>query len=428
MSSGLITITGRTNVGKSSLFNVLTGTDNAIVSRTDGYTLDYQEGACFSGSMTTTLFDTAGLFHEDNFNNKVKNDVFSIIKSSDLVLFVVDASDGLVPLDKVILKEIRKLNSNIVLIINKVDKSKSLENIPDFAELGISKKISISAKAKTNINEVKKEIKNYAIDIKDFSKDLDILIIGKPNVGKSTLTNALLGQNRQMIKNEPGTTKDCIKIPVKKYGINFNVIDSPGIKKKAKTKAADEKITYLKVLKNLQFCNAVIMIIDAEKGITDQDLVILNKISEIGRPCIIAVNKCDLLKNQDIKNLKNNILLRLNFLSYIPFCLISAQKKKNIKNLITLLYKIHKKSNKEFTTSALNKVLEFAISNHQPPALKGKKIKIKYIHQGGKSPIRIIAHGNYLNKVSKNYKKYLERVFREKLKIEGAPIFFDLKN
>ena len=433
--SNIVTLVGRPNVGKSTIFNKFTKTNNAIVADTPGYTRDCQSGICTFKEKTFHLIDTAGLFFkEGEISDVVEANTFESIIDSDIIMFIVDAQQGLVSSDLEIAKKIRKLQKKIYFIINKIDLAQKELSISEFSELGFENTILISAKTGEGITNTLESITSEINDIPEeyLQNDLEkpnISILGKPNVGKSTLVNFLFGSGKQITENKPGTTRDCIKIPIKKFGYDFNIVDTPGVRRKSKTKSNFlEVIGIIKTLKTVEASDIVILLIDSLDGITDQDLNLIGRVIEIGKPAIIALNKIDNLDSYKQDLLNAGIDKKLKFINHIPILRISAKTGQGVKKLLESTMQIQKISKKSISTSLLNDIVKKAITEHQPPSYGGKPIKIKYVHQGGNNPLRLILHGSYVDKLSKDYLRYLSNFIRKRVDLLGLTIIFDLKN
>ena len=429
--NNIVTLVGRPNVGKSTIFNKITKTNNAIVADIPGYTRDCQQGIGKYEEKKFFIVDTAGLFfREDDVSNISEANTYEAITESDSIMFVVDGQEGLVSSDIEIANNIRKLQKKIFLVINKIDKVQRDVVISEFSELGFDDLTLVSGKNGSGIKEISKKIVNTIPEnsIIEENNDFNLAILGKPNVGKSTLVNSFLGKEKQITKNQPGTTRDCIKIPVSKYGYSFNIVDTRGIRKKSKTKNHIEIIGVIKTLKTIEASDVVIVLIDSMDGITDQDLSLIGSVMELGKPALIALNKIDAADDYQEHLLSYGIDTKLKFINYVPILKISALKKIGLKKLLTTAINIFKNSSKSINTSLLNDIVQKAIIEHQPPAFSGKRIKIRYVHQGGNNPIRLIIHGTYVDKLSKDYLRYLSGFIRKKIELTGVTIFFELRS
>jgi len=429
--NNIVTLVGRPNVGKSTIFNKITKTNNAIVADVPGYTRDCQQGIGKFEEKKFFIVDTAGLFfREDEVSNISEANTYEAITESDLIMFVVDGQEGLVSLDVEIANDLRKLHKKIFLVVNKIDKVQKDIVISEFSELGFEDITLVSGKNGSGIKEISRKIANAIPEnlTIDGDNDFNLSILGKPNVGKSTLVNAFLGKEKQITQNQPGTTRDCIKIPVTKYGHNFNIVDTPGVRKKSKTKNHIEIIGVIKTLKTIESSDVVIVLVDSMDGITDQDLSLIGSVMEIGKPALIALNKTDATDDYQEHLLSYGIDTKLKFINYIPIQKISALKKIGLKKLLTTAINIFENSKKSINTSLLNDLFQKAITDHQPPAYAGKRIKIRYVHQGGNNPIRLIIHGTYVDKLSKDYLRYLSSFIRKRIELTGITIFFELRS
>lgn len=424
----VVAIVGRPNVGKSTIFNLLTKSKSAIVADYSGLTRDRKYGNLKDTNIT--LIDTGGINEEsDDMSHAIKEQTDLAIDESDILLFVVDAIDGLLPLDKEIAQSLRKQNKKITLLINKADNLSLEESSSEFIRLGFNEMIYLSASHNKGFVELRdyltecdeEEDTNNAADfVKDTS--LKISIIGRPNAGKSTLVNALIRKDRLVVSSDSGTTRDSIDVPIKLGDKNLTLIDTAGMRRKRSIKEETEKFSVSKSVESIKRADLVILLLDGSENIVDQDIHLLGLTLAIGRPVLVVANKIDLLTQSDKESLESTINRKLKFASYISLHYISALEKKGLKRLIKLADQIYQDSLKELDTSVLNKILRSALHNQQPAMAGRFRPKLRYAHSGGKNPPRIIIHGNNLKQVQDSYTRYLENFYRNELKLGSTPL------
>ncbi|VAX76921.1 ribosome biogenesis GTPase Der [Buchnera aphidicola] len=443
----VISLIGRSNVGKSSLFNLLTQSRQSLVDKSEKTTRDRNYGYFTIKNTNFCIIDTAGI---ENFKNKKNIDLIQkesyqqtkkSIKESNFIIFIVDIYTGITKLDYLILKKLRKKNKKILLLINKIDFLKRKDNIIDFYEFGIKDFCLISILHRIGINKTLKKIiyiwnkikkKEKIKDVKLNEKKniickINICLIGKPNVGKSSIINFVSKKNRMITSNIPGTTRDIIKITVKKKNIEYIFTDTAGIKKKNNTKL--EKVSYIKLIQEIKKNNIIIMIIDASTGICSQDLSIIGNLIKKGCSFFILVNKWDLIKKNNKKKIQSIMNFRLKFIKNIKILYVSALYKEGFKNLFSYILIVYKETIQEFNPSYLTNIIKKAILQHPIPlGATGKVIRLKYAHLGGKKPIFIIIHGNNTNYIPQTYKKYLMHFLQKELQIPNTPIRLFFKN
>lgn len=435
----IIVLIGRTNVGKSTLFNVLTKTKNALVANYQGITRDRQYGYChFESDQKIILIDTAGLDIQLNeIEKKAYTQTLQAIQESNLILFIVDAHDGLMPQENQISKIIRKYDKKTILVINKIDGLNHMSNINEFYSLGFKKIQKISAVHNQGINTLKNKylapwIKKTFQKIKKNNNTTEklpikIAFIGKPNVGKSTLINSILNEERMITCHIPGTTLDSISTPIIYDNKNYILIDTAGVSKKKRKTNIIEKFSIIKTLQTIEKSNIVLLIIDASVTICHRDLSLANFIINSGKGVVIIINKCDLLNAIEKKKIKELIKDKIKFLHFLRIHFISALYKKGIFQIFNSIYESYQESQKKINTATLTKTMHIAVKKHQPPMVKGQKIKLKYAHLGSSNPPKIIIHGNRVKNLSLSYKKYLINFFYKTLKIKGTPIQIQFK-
>ena len=422
----VVAIVGRPNVGKSTIFNLLTRSKSAIVADFSGLTRDRKYGNLKDTGMT--LIDTGGINEEsDDMSYAIKEQTDLAIEESDLLLFVVDAIDGLLPLDKEIAQSLRKQNKKITLLINKADNLSLEESAAEFNTLGFKDIIPLSASHNKGFGELREFLTDYD-DLDEMEESIHednsfkISIIGRPNAGKSTLINALLREERLVVSSDSGTTRDSIDVPLTLGGKSITLIDTAGMRRKRSIKEETERFSVSKSVDSIKRADLVILLLDGSENIVDQDIHLLGLTLAIGRPILVVANKIDLLTKTDKEGLESKINRKLKFASYISLHYISAKEKKGLKKLIKLADQIYQDSLKELDTSILNKILKLALYNQQPAMAGRFRPKLRYAHSGGKNPPRIIIHGNNLKHVQDSYTRYLENFYRNELKLGSTPL------
>ncbi|MFL2697574.1 MAG: ribosome biogenesis GTPase Der [Gammaproteobacteria bacterium] len=414
--SSLLAIVGRPNVGKSSLFNFLTGSKAALVADFSGLTRDRQYGrAKYANSI---LIDTGGIAPDsDDISKSVIQQTNLAIEEAEELLFMVDAKDGLVSLDEEIALNLRKTNKPISLIINKIDSHKDEPSLNEFDSLGFEKVFYISCSHNRGLKEL--EHKLFELELNEEldkpSDSLKISIIGRPNVGKSTFINSLLGEDRLLVSPESGTTRDSIEVPIKISDRELKLIDTAGIRRKRASKEKLEEFSISQSLESIRLSNVAIILIDSSESIVDQDVHLIGLSLASGSTVILAANKSDLLTKEERKKVSLEIERRLRFADYITPHFISAKRNKGLKRLINLSAESYDRNNKDISTNKLNSILAKALEQ-QPPSMSGRfRPKLRYVHAGGRNPLRIVVHGNNLLKLQNSYKRYLENFYRKEL-------------
>jgi len=424
--SSVIAIVGRPNVGKSTLFNILTGSRSAIVADFSGLTRDRKYGNVKDSSLV--LIDTGGISMEDSdMSEAIKKQTENAIEEADSIFFIVDAIEGLLPLDEVIADLLRKQNKRITLIINKVDNNKIESYSAEFDKLGFTESIKVSAAHNIGLSDIRTMLNDLedseeVIESSVSTDSLKISIIGRPNAGKSTLVNQLLGEERVLVSPESGTTRDSIEVPFKSNSKEITLIDTAGMRRKRSIKEETEKFSVSKSVESIKKANVVILLLDSSENIVDQDIHLLGLTLTIGRPVVIAANKLDILSEERKIELENNINRKIRFAQYLEPHFISAKKGTGVKKLLRKAEKAYYTSIKELDTSVLNKVLKEAVFNQQPSMSGRFRPKLRYAHAGGKNPPKIVIHGNNLKELKDSYTKYLENFFRNKLSLGETPL------
>ena len=422
----VIAIVGRPNVGKSTIFNILTGSKSAIVADYSGLTRDRKYGNLKNSHIT--LIDTGGLNEEsDDMSHAIREQTDLAIQEADFLLFVVDAIDGLLPTDKEIAQSLRKQNKPIILLINKTDNVTLERSSAEFNILGFDQTIFLSAshnKGFLELTESLNDLEDLKSDSENFHNDdtLKISIIGRPNAGKSTLINTLLGEERLVVSPESGTTRDSIDVLVKEKNQDITLIDTAGMRRKRAIREETEKFSVSKSVDSIKRADVVVLLIDGSENIVDQDIHLLGLTLAIGRPVLVTANKIDLLNKSDRETLEAKINRKLKFANYLKLHYISAKDGRGLKKLMKLCKDIYQVSLKDLDTSILNQILKNALFNQQPAMAGRFRPKLRYAHSGGKNPPKIVIHGNNLKQIQDSYTRYLENFFRNQLKLGSTPL------
>tara|TARA_Y100000591_G_C21824159_1_gene695524 strand:+ start:668 stop:2047 length:1380 start_codon:yes stop_codon:yes gene_type:complete len=422
----VVAIVGRPNVGKSTIFNILTASRSAIVADYSGLTRDRKYGTLKDSGVT--LIDTGGLNEDsDDMSHAIKEQTDLAIDEADSLLFVVDAIDGLLPTDQEIAQSLRKQNKNITLLINKADNLKLEESSAEFINLGFKQTIFLSASHNKGFSELRELLSEYDdsepnLDSIYDSDSVKISIIGRPNAGKSTLVNALIGEDRLVVSSESGTTRDSIDVPLEFKNKKITLIDTAGMRRKRSIKEETEKFSVSKSVDSIKRGDLVILLLDGSENIVDQDIHLLGLTLAIGRPVIVVANKIDLLNKSEREGLENKINRKLKFASYIKLHYISALEKRGLKRLLNIADKVYLDSLRDLDTSIINKILKSATYNQQPAMAGRFRPKLRYAHSGGKNPPTIIIHGNNLKQIQESYTRYLENYFRKELDLGSTPL------
>ncbi len=430
----VVAIVGRPNVGKSTLFNQLTRSREALVVDMPGVTRDRQYGKGSVGERPFLVIDTGGLgIEEEGIDVLMAEQSWQAVTEADIILFLVDGRAGLLGLDADIAKALRLKQKKVYLVVNKTDGLNTDVAMADFYALGLGEPIPIAASHGRGVLALVEEVlKPYAIPDETATEVLDeggirVAIIGRPNVGKSTLVNRVLGEDRVIVFDGPGTTRDSIYIPLERQGKKYTIIDTAGVRRRSRVSETVEKFSVVKTLKAIEDCHVAILVIDAKEGVTDQDLGLLGFILEAGRSLVVAVNKWDGLDLEHRNQVKKTLIYRLAFVDFATIHYISALHGSGVGDLFDSVQKAYQSSIKELSTAEVTRVLRVAVELHTPPMINGRRIKLRYAHTGGHRPPLIIIHGNQTDHVPETYKRYLMNTFRKQLKLVGTPIRIEFK-
>jgi len=429
----VIALVGRPNVGKSTLFNYLTRSRDALVADYPGLTRDRKYGRVKRGERDCLVVDTGGLSDENTgIDSFAKKQVQIALDEADVVFFLVDAREGINSSDQAIAHSLRRLNKPVVLIINKIDGLDATVATADFYSLALGEPVQIAASHGRGVKALLACIDQLVPVNRDqpLTEDqgISIAVVGRPNVGKSTLVNRLLGEERVVVFDQAGTTRDSIYIPFERQGQRFTLIDTAGMRRRAKVSLVVEKFSIIKALQAVEQANVVIYLIDAREGITEQDAHLLGMVLEAGRALIIGLNKWDGM-NLDQKNLiKRQLNIKLPFLDFAEKHPISALHGSGVGKLFDVVHTLYDAAMIDMSTPVLTRILKEATSAHQPPLVKGRRIKLKYAHQGGRNPPTVVIHGVQTEQLPGAYQRYLMNYFRTQMALQGTPIRLVLKS
>ncbi|MFT5481593.1 MAG: GTP-binding protein [Halieaceae bacterium] len=429
----VIALVGRPNVGKSTLFNRLTRSRDALVANFPGLTRDRQYGEAIHGDRPFIVVDTGGITGEEiGIDSPMAQQSLAAIEEADIVLMMVDARDGLMGIDQELAATLRIRGKPTQLVVNKIDGVNEDVVTADFFQLGIAQIHPIAASQGRGIQRMLDILLAdfpaiHTVPTDTSERGIKIGVVGRPNVGKSTLVNRLLGEERVVVYDEPGTTRDSVYIDYQRDGKDYTLIDTAGIRRRKNIREVVEKFSIVKTLKAIDDANVVVLMMDASEGIVDQDLHLLGHVMNVGRGLVLAVNKWDGLETDVKENIRSELKRRLQFIDYADIHTISALHGTGVGNLYKSIDAAYRASTHPLQTTLLNRILEGALRDHQPPTINGRRIKLRYAHAGGHNPPIIVIHGNQTDKVPESYKRFLEKTFRRELKLEGTPIRIEFK-
>lgn len=428
-----IVLVGRPNVGKSTLFNRLTRSRDALVADLPGLTRDRHYGRGRVGERPYLVVDTGGLepVAKEGILHEMAKQTRQAVDEADMVLFIVDGRDGLTPHDKIIATQLRKTGRPVLLLVNKAEGMRSERVTADFHELGLGTPIPISSAHGDNVAEMIEvaldELPAAEPEVEGKSDHPKLAIVGRPNVGKSTLVNAILGEERVIAFDQPGTTRDSIYIDFERGGKQYTIIDTAGVRRRGKIDEAIEKFSVVKTLQAIEDANVVVLVVDARDQITEQDAHLADFVLQAGRALVLAVNKWDGLDEYVRDTAKRDIERKLHFLGFAKHHFISALNGTGVDALLKSVNQAYAAAMTKLPTPQLTRVLEEAIQKQQPP--RGAfRPKMRYAHQGGSNPPLIVIHGSALDKIPDSYRRYLEKTFCDAFKLQGTPLRIEFKS
>lgn len=430
----VIALVGRPNVGKSTLFNRLTRTRDALVANHAGLTRDRKYGEGNIEGRRFIVIDTGGISgEEEGIDSMMAGQSLLAIEEADIVLFILDSREGLNAADHMIAKHLRVNNKKTYLVANKIDGMDPDIALAPFYELGLGEIFATTAThgrgVKSMMEEVLAEVpevdENYVPDI---AKGIKIAIVGRPNVGKSTLVNRMLGEDRVVVYDEPGTTRDSVYINYERFDKPYTIIDTAGVRRRKNVSMSIEKFSIVKTMQAISDANVVVLVMDASEGVVDQDLHLMGSTIDAGRALVIALNKWDGLEDAHKQYVKNELERRLRFVDFANIHFISALHGTGVGNLYKSIEQAYQSATDKFSTNFLTRILEDAVREHQPPMIAGRRIKLRYAHPGGHNPPIIVIHGNQTSEVPAHYVRYLEKTFRRVLELHGTPVRIEFRS
>ncbi len=428
----LVALVGRPNVGKSTLFNALTRTRDALVHDEPGVTRDRNYGTCrLDADNPFLIVDTGGIAgEEEGLAGATARQSRAAAAEADLILFVVDGREGPSALDDEILAWLRKLARPTMLVINKADGVEATGMRADFARYGFAEMLAVSAAHRQGLDDLVEEVlarlpeEGTTETLDDDPERIRIAFVGRPNVGKSTLVNRLLGEERMIASDVPGTTRDSIAVDLERDERKYRLIDTAGLRRRSRVDEAVEKFSVFKTMQSIEQTQVAVLMLDASEGVTDQDATVLGAVLDAGKALVIALNKWDGRSDYEREQAETLLSLKFPFVPWAEVVRISATHGSGMRELFAAVHRAHASATKEFSTAEVNKALEVAVESNPPPAVRGHVSKLRYVHPGGSNPPTFIVHGTRLKELPDSYKRYLENFFRKRFKLIGTPVNF----
>jgi len=434
--TAVVVIIGRPNVGKSTLFNRLTRSDSALIDDQPGVTRDRIAGEVRHSDRRFLLIDTGGLGAEaaedQELAERVTAHSLQAVEEADLVLWLVDYRNGLTTEEQLLVDKLRPLGERLRLVVNKTEGEAAEIAVAEFHALGLGEPFAVSAQRGSGIPRLMDEILAALPAEPDepeaeHEADLDVAVLGRPNAGKSTLINRLLGEERMLTFDRPGTTRDSVAALFERGGRRYRLIDTAGVRRRSQVNEGLEKISIIRTLKAIDTSDLIVLVVDARVGVTEQDAHLLGMAVDRGKAIIIAINKWDGLSPDQRQQVQAQIDLRLVFADYARLHFISALHGSGVGEMFESVERIATLFDQELNTALLTRCMERAIEAHQPPLVRGRRIKLRYAHLGGRRPLRVIVHGNQVERLPHHYKRYLARSLREQLQLEGMPLLLEFR-
>ena len=429
----VIALVGRPNVGKSTLFNRLTRSRDALVADQPGLTRDRKYGVGRLGSQPYVVVDTGGLSGDrQGVDALMEKQVQHAIGEADLVFFILDGRDGVTAGDQMIAEGLRRTGKPVTVVVNKTESLDYSSVSGDFFALGLGEPVPIAAAHGRGVHGLINGVlatlpEPEESEGPEHDAGIQIAVVGRPNVGKSTLVNRLLGEDRVVTFDQPGTTRDSIYIPFESSGRRYTLIDTAGVRRRSRISEVVEKFSVIKTLQAMEQANVVLLVLDAKQGISDQDAGLAGHVVESGRALVVVINKWDGLSDDERERVKSEMQRRLPFLDFAEWRFISALHGSGVGHLLAAVDSAFRAATRDLKTPELTRILADAVSEHQPPLVHGRRIKLRYAHQGGKNPPIIVIHGNQTAAVPATYQRYLMNRFREVFKLRGTPLRIEFK-
>jgi GTP-binding protein len=430
----VIALVGRPNVGKSTLFNRLTRSRDALVADLPGLTRDRQYGEAQLGGRHFVAIDTGGISGDEaGIDAQMAGQSLLAIEEADAVLLLVDAREGLNPADEALARHLRQLDKAFHLVVNKVDGLDESMALGEFYALGVERVHAIAASHGRGVRALAERVleefpEAEAVGPREGRADsIRVAVVGRPNVGKSTLVNRLLGEERVVVFDQPGTTRDSIYIDYRRGEQRYTLIDTAGVRRRKNIRESVEKFSIVKTLKAVDDAHVVVLLMDAREGIVDQDLHLLGHCLEAGRALVVAVNKWDGIEPDRREWIRSELGRRLHFADYADVHFISALHGSGVGDLYRSIDAAYRSATRKLSTSALTRILEGAVLEHPPPMVNGRRIKLRYAHAGGQNPPLVVIHGNQTGKLPASYQRYLEKIFRRELELTGTPVRIEFR-
>lgn len=431
----VVALVGRPNVGKSTIFNALTRSRDALVHNLPGLTRDRHYGVCRLGAREFVVVDTGGLTGEkEGIGVLTARQVQLAVDEADRVVFVVDARDGLHAADRNILDALRRSGKPLLLAVNKLDGLDEVAALAEFAPFGFSTVLPLAASHGRGVPALVDAIlvglpkaDPDALGAQPADDGVRVAIVGRPNVGKSTLVNRLLGEERVVVSDIAGTTRDAIRVELDRDGKRYTLIDTAGVRRRARVEEAVEKFSVIKTLQAIAAAHVAVVLLDANEGVSEQDATVIGHVLDEGRALVIVVNKWDGLSTYAREQCRSSLARKLDFVGYARVVTISALHGTGMAELIKAIDRAHASATREFGTAELTRALEKAYASYQPPLVRGHAPKLRFAHPGGTNPPGIVIHGSRTRHVAEAYRRYLENFFRKRFRLEGTPIRIEFR-